>query len=119
MEFFGDRLRKLRAAGVQPEQVVLDPGIGFGKNRQHNLQLLAQLNKFHPFERPILLGVSRKSFLGRWGGAGPEERLAAGLAVSCWAAQAGIQMIRTHDVRATWQAVRMAEEILHESAARA
>ena len=110
--FFADRLAALAAAGVGPEQIILDVGIGFGKKLEHNLQLLAGLNRFAKFRRPLLLGVSRKSFLGHLLGAGVDARLPAGLACACWAAETGVQMIRTHDVAATVQAVRMVEHIL-------
>lgn len=109
--FFADRLAKLAERGVPAEQIVLDVGIGFGKTLEHNLQLLRHLRDFNRLNRPMMIGVSRKSFLGRVSGAGPLDRLPAALAVSCWAAQCGVQMIRTHDVAPTLQAIRMAEEI--------
>ena len=111
-EFFFDRLEWLQAAGVRREQVVLDVGIGFGKTLAHNLELLAALKHFTKFERPLLLGVSRKSFLGQLLGLEVEARLPAGLACACWAVQADVQIIRTHDVAATIQAVRMTEALL-------
>ncbi len=109
--FFRDRLRKLVEAGVPGEQIVLDVGIGFGKTLEHNLQLLRDLRDFGKLHRPMMIGVSRKSFLGRASGAGPLDRLPGALAVGCWAAQCGVQIIRTHDVAPTLQAIRMAEEI--------
>jgi dihydropteroate synthase len=109
--FFDDRLVRLAKAGLGPEQMVLDVGIGFGKKREHNLALLAKLKTFRRFGRPLLLGVSRKSFLGG-SEARRDERLAAGLACSCWAVEAGVAILRTHDVRPTVQAVRMTEELL-------
>jgi dihydropteroate synthase len=118
-EFFQERLSALSQAGLSAEQVVLDPGIGFGKTRQHNLELLAHLGSFQRFGRPVLMGVSRKSFLSQGSTTGPEGRLPAGLAAACWAVHAGVQIIRTHDVKPTLAAVRMAEEILHYSRAEA
>ena len=118
-EFFEGQLSKLASAGVHPEQVMLDAGIGFGKTRDHNIELLAGLKTFTRFGRPLVLGVSRKSFLGKWGGAVPEERLAAALAVSSLAVSAGVQIIRTHDVKPTVQAVRMAEEIVEKTQSQA
>jgi dihydropteroate synthase len=111
--YFADRLGKLEAAGVSREQVILDVGIGFGKTLEHNLELLAGLNGFTRFERPLLLGVSRKSFIGKLLGADVGARLPAGLACACWAVEAGAQIIRTHEVRPTLQAVRMTETILN------
>lgn len=111
--FFEERLAQLQRAGVDPEQVLLDPGIGFGKTAEHNLALLARLDAFARFRRPLLVGVSRKSFLGKADGAGPEQRLAAGLACACLSVQTGAHLVRTHDVAETRQAVRMTEAILN------
>jgi dihydropteroate synthase len=106
-EFFGGRLARLAACGVAAEQVALDVGLGFGKRPEDNLQLLAHLGAFTKWGRPLLLGASRKSFLGRMSGAPPAERLPASLACACWAAQHGAAIIRTHDVAATRQAVEL------------
>jgi dihydropteroate synthase len=110
--FFASRLAELARAGVAPEQVVLDVGIGFGKSLEHNLRLLAALGEFTRFGRPRLLGVSRKSFIQKLLGAEPNERLPASLACASMAAEAGVQFIRTHDVAETVQAVRMTEAVL-------
>jgi dihydropteroate synthase len=111
-EFFGRSLQHLQQAGVRPEQVVLDVGIGFGKTAEHNLQLLAALSQFKRWGRPLLLGVSRKSFLGKLLGAGAEERLPGSLACACWAAQAGVAILRAHDVQETVQALRLTEALM-------
>jgi len=111
--FFHERLRRLKVCGVMPEHVVLDVGIGFGKTLEHNLQLLAGLHSFTKLQRPLLLGVSRKSFIGKLVSAGlPESRRAGSLACACLAVEAGVQLIRAHDVAETVQAVRMTEAIL-------
>lgn len=104
-----DRLKSLVREGVRAEQVVLDPGIGFGKTREHTLDLLGRLAELTQLGRPLLLGVSRKSFLGDLLGVGVDERLPAGLACTVWAALQGVSIFRTHDVAATAQALRMAE----------
>ncbi len=111
-EFFAERLGRLNAAGVAAEQVALDAGIGFGKTVAYNLQLLAGLRSFTSLGRPLLLGVSRKSFLGKVAGGAESERLAGALACTALAAEAGVQMFRTHEVAATAQALRMTEAIL-------
>ncbi|HEY4416744.1 MAG TPA: dihydropteroate synthase [Verrucomicrobiae bacterium] len=110
--FFVERLKKLRAAGIAPEQVIFDPGIGFGKTLEHNLQLLAHLNAFAGLKRPLLLGVSRKSFIEKISGAKLNERLPASLACATLALESGLHLVRTHDVAETVQALRMAEAIL-------
>jgi dihydropteroate synthase len=111
-EFFGERLEKLNASGVGADQVVLDVGIGFGKTPGHNLQLLAALRSFTKWRRPLLLGVSRKSFIGKLLGTDLAARLPASLACACLAVEDGVQIIRTHDVAETVQAVRMTEAVL-------
>ena len=112
--FFVERLERLKNAGVAPEQVALDVGIGFGKTLEHNLQLLASLRRFTKLQRPLLLGVSHKSFIGKLLGAEATQRVPAGLACACWAVEAGAKIIRTHDVAETVQAVRMTEAILNQ-----
>jgi dihydropteroate synthase len=111
-DFFLERLERLKHAGVEAVQVVLDPGIGFGKTLEHNLQLLAGLERFTKLERPVLLGVSRKSFIGKLLGLEVPARLPAALACACLAVAAGAHMIRAHDVAETAKALRMAEAVL-------
>ena len=112
-EFFSERLLTLlNETGIAAEEVVLDPGIGFGKTPEHNLQLLAGLRSFTRWRRPLLLGVSRKSFIGKLTGAKLNERLPASLACATLALAAGVQIIRTHDVAQTVQAARLTEAVL-------
>ena len=110
-DFFKSRLKMVQDSGVSPEQVVLDPGIGFGKTSEHNLQLMASLKRFTIHQRPMLLGASRKSFIGKLLGAELSERLPGSLACAIWAVLNGVQIIRTHDVAATRQGLRMIDEI--------
>jgi len=115
-ELFAERLSVIQAeAGIPAERVVLDPGIGFGKSAAHNLRLLASLRTFRSWGRPLLLGISRKSFLEKLTGAKLNERLPASLACATLAVQSGVNIIRAHDVAETVQAVRMAEAIAQES----
>lgn len=110
--FLQSRLGELKEAGVREEQIVLDAGIGFGKTAEHNLQLLGAMRRFTRLGRPVLLGVSRKSFLSRVSGTESDDRLPAALACACLAVEAGVQIVRVHDVAATVKAVRMTEAIL-------
>jgi dihydropteroate synthase len=111
--FFEDRLSRLEQSGVGREQVVLDVGLGFGKTVEHNLQLLAHLGSFTRWNRPLLLGASRKSFVAQvTGEAGVTDRLPGSLACACWGVQQGVSIVRTHDVAATRQALRVSEAIL-------
>jgi dihydropteroate synthase len=111
--FLEERLHALAAAGIAPECVALDPGIGFGKTNAHSLVLLAHLANFQRFGRPVCLGVSRKGLLGKLAGGRPVgERLAAGLAVVCQAQTRGaVQIVRVHDVRETRDAVAVCAAI--------
>jgi dihydropteroate synthase len=111
-EFFSERIRRLNGCGVDRDQIILDPGIGFGKTVEHNLQLLGAARSFTGLERPLLLGVSRKSFIGKLLGAELAARLPAALACACLAVNGGVQIVRAHDVAETVQAVRMTEAIL-------
>jgi dihydropteroate synthase len=110
--FFCERISRMSDCGVASEQIVLDPGIGFGKTPGHNLQLLGALQRFRELERPLLLGVSRKSFIGKLFGTELADRLPAALACASLAAEAGVQIIRAHEVAETVQALRMTEAIL-------
>jgi len=105
--FMTERLGLLTRSGVTPEQVVLDPGIGFGKTLEHNLELLRHLAEFARFNRPILLGISRKSFLGKLGGEASPDRLPGGIACTAWAVLQGVRLFRTHDVAPTIQALNV------------
>jgi len=111
-EFFVERLKRLSDCGVSREQTILDPGIGFGKTLEHNLELLGAVRSFTALGCPLLLGVSRKSFIGKLLGAGVGARLPGALACACQAVAAGAHIIRAHDVAETVQAIRMTEAIL-------
>jgi len=108
-KFFEERLAAFVQAGGDPSRVLIDPGIGFGKTLEHNLAILRGLEQFKRLGRPIVVGASRKSFIGRLlGGENPlppEERLEGSLAVACRAAQAGAAVLRVHDVLATRRAL--------------
>ncbi len=113
-DFFEDRLERLRECGVNAEQTILDAGLGFGKRLEDNLQLLAGLARFTMMGRPLLVGASRKSFVGAASGATVQERLSPSLACACWGAQHGAAIIRCHDVAATRHAVRMTEALMKQ-----
>jgi dihydropteroate synthase len=111
-KFYDERLSRLAECGVSREQIILDPGLGFGKTLEHNLELLAGLGHFRTYQRPLLVGASRKGFIGVVTDAKETaDRLPGSLACAVTAIQAGAQIIRTHDVAATKQALRMLEAI--------
>jgi dihydropteroate synthase len=110
--FFQERLHALAAVGISPETVCLDPGIGFGKTPEHNLTLLANLDAFAPFGRPVCLGVSRKRFVGRLLGREIADRDVGSLAVACFAAARGqAQVLRVHAVAPTRDAAVLLDAI--------
>ena len=108
--FFRGALRKAEEAGIR--QVIIDPGLGFGKTPAHNLELLARLREFEPLGRPILVGPSRKSFVGALLGLPVGERLEGTIGASVAAVMNGARALRVHDVRAVSRAVRVAEAVL-------
>jgi dihydropteroate synthase len=99
-------------AGIAPEAIALDPGIGFGKGLAHNLTLLKELARFAALGAPLLVGVSRKSFVGRVLGRSVNERLYGGLGLAALAVMKGARIIRTHDVAATCDAIGMVSAVL-------
>lgn len=111
-DWFAARIAWCGDGGIDPGQIVLDPGIGFGKTVAHNLALIDSLALFHGLGRPILLGASRKSFIGRLSsGEGAEDRLGGSLAVALAGAARGARLVRVHDVAETVQAFRLASAL--------
>jgi dihydropteroate synthase len=111
-EHLAERLWALAAAGVPPERVAIDPGIGFGKTVAHNLTLLRRLREFTSLGRPVLIGASRKGFIGQLAAVPePVDRLPGSVAVAAVAVAAGARLLRVHDVAETVQAVRVAHAI--------
>jgi dihydropteroate synthase len=103
-----DRMQAAIAAGIRPERIALDPGIGFAKTADHNLALLRGLPALRRLGRPLLVGVSRKRFIGTVTGvAAPRDRLAGSLAAGLFAVGQGAAILRVHDVAETVQALRM------------
>ena len=96
-------------AGIPSQRLIVDPGIGFGKTLAHNLALLGSLSMFHGLGCPVMLGASRKSFIGKLTGAGADERLPGSLAAALMGAAQGVQILRVHDVAATRQALAVWE----------
>lgn len=105
-------LRRAQAAGVAPERIVLDPGIGFAKTAEHNLELLGRLDELASLGRPILLGPSRKAFIGRLLGDLPPERRDVGTAAACVVGLLrGARIFRVHDPHTTREALTVAEAV--------
>lgn len=104
--FFDERIAACLTAGIAREQLLLDPGYGFGKTLAHNYQLLAQQESLLDYQLPLLVGMSRKSMIGNLLGRPVDERLAGSLACALIGMQRGARIIRVHDVRATMDALR-------------
>ena len=112
-DFFNERMASLTAQGIAPENICVDPGIGFGKTLDQNIALLKALNKIAPAGRPLLLGVSRKSCIaGMLESTDIKERDWPTVAITSWARQQGTMLHRVHEVRPNLQALRMTEAIM-------
>ena len=105
--WFEARIKTVTKAGVDPKNITIDPGIGFGKRQEDNLAILRRLEEFKALGFPILMGASRKSFIGRIDGSNADDRLGGSLAAALWATQAGANILRVHDVKETVQAVKV------------
>jgi dihydropteroate synthase len=114
-EFFEARIRAATASGISRKQIILDPGIGFGKLLEHNLALLARLKVFTTLNRPILVGVSRKGFIGQMLRRSVHERRFGTAAAVALAVQQGASILRVHDVAAMQDVVRTATAIMRYS----
>lgn len=119
-DFLPDVLQDLRAcmtladrAGIARERVILDPGVGFAKSQEQNLEVLRRLEELHSLGCPLLLGCSRKSVIGRVLELPPEQRLEGTLTTTVWAVLKGCMFVRVHDVAENVRCVRMAEAILN------
>ncbi len=110
--FLADRIAALQGAGVPLEAIAIDPGVGFGKALDHNLTLLRNLGELASLGHPVVVGVSRKSFIAKLGAGEAGERLPGSLAAAAIAASRGANVIRAHDVAETVRALRVADGIL-------
>jgi dihydropteroate synthase len=110
--FLAERLEAAVAAGIAEERVWLDPGIGFGKTAAHNMELLRRLGELRELGRPLVVGTSRKSFIGEVDGSPADQRLGGTIASSVLAAAEGAEVLRVHDVAELRQALSVAAAIL-------
>lgn len=111
-EYFVEQIARCENAGIPKSKLLLDPGFGFGKNLNHNYQLLARLAEFHHFGLPLLVGMSRKSMVGQLLHVSPEQRVTGSVACAVIAAMQGAQIVRVHDVKETVEAMRVVEATL-------
>ncbi len=120
MFFFNQRLKACEEAGIRRDKIILDPGFGFGKTLEHNLELLGRLSEFKPLKLPLLIGLSRKKMLGliveqnknlNEQSKKPHERLVAGLSAALIGLQQGVQIVRTHDVAETVDVIKVYQAV--------
>ncbi len=112
MAYFEARLKICAANGITQDHIILDPGIGFGKTLDHNLSIIKHIDQFKRFGCPVLLGTSRKSFIGKVSSeASAQDRLAGSLASALYAVQKGADIVRIHDVKETRQAIDINQAI--------
>jgi len=111
-QFLEQGIRTAESAGIASDRIWVDPGIGFGKTIEHNLEILANLDSFASLQKPILLGTSRKSFIGKILDLPVTERLEGSLATAVIGMVKGARILRVHDVRETYRTVKLVSEIL-------
>jgi dihydropteroate synthase len=110
-------VRKAEERGIKKEDIIVDPGIGFGKTFEHNLEILNNLSRFKILGKPILIGVSRKSFIGNILGKGPQERIFGSIAAATLAIRNGADIIRVHDVEEMKEAAKVVDAIIRSGEA--
>jgi dihydropteroate synthase len=112
-DFLEERLQAAEALGIPRARVLVDPGLGFGKTLKHNVSLVQRLSLYHGLGSAILLGASRKGFIGALGGAAEaRNRMPGSVAVALHAARQGAQVLRVHDVGETRQALRLLRAVI-------
>jgi dihydropteroate synthase len=114
--FLAERMEAAQASGVPRESLIIDPGIGFAKKLEHNLSLLNNLAALAELERPLLVGISRKSFIGKILNLEPEDRLEGTIAAAVVSAINGASILRVHDIHEIKRAIAVAEAIIHQGA---
>lgn len=113
--FLGDRVSSCVAAGIARENIIVDPGFGFGKTHAHNVELLANLRQLQDLELPVLVGLSRKSTLGELTGRDVFDRLPGSISAAVVAVMKGAQIVRAHDVRETVDALKVVSAVMEAS----
>ena len=110
-QWLHERVQFAEASGIAPERIIVDVGIGFGKTTAHNLEILKRFDDFRELGKPMLIGTSRKSFIGNVLNLPVEERVEGTVATVCWAIAHGADIVRVHDVKATVRAARMTDAL--------
>lgn len=111
-EFLRERIEAAEVAGIDAERIAIDPGIGFGKNLEHNLELMRRIDSFLDLGRPVLVGPSRKRFIGAVLDVPEDERVEGTIGAVAWLVSRGAHVVRVHDVREVVRAVRVIDAIV-------
>jgi len=114
-DFLAGRLQLAEQAGIAADRIWVDPGIGFGKTAEHNLELIARLGELAELGRPVVVGASRKNFIGRITGRDVDDRIGGSIACNVLGLERGADVLRVHDVAETIEAIKVAERILGTS----
>jgi len=114
-KYLSDRIAAAEKSGVSPRKIMVDPGIGFGKTKDHNLEIIARLGELRSLGKPIVIGVSRKAFIGTITGRPVEDRLEGSIAAATLAAIHGADIVRVHDVSSTVRALAVAHAIIKKT----
>jgi dihydropteroate synthase len=112
IEFLTDRVSAAESAGVSPGKIMVDPGIGFGKTIDHNLEILGRLSELRALGKPVVIGVSRKAFIGKLTSMEADKRLEGSIAAAVLAVREGANIVRAHDVPETVKALKVAAAII-------
>jgi dihydropteroate synthase len=112
-DFFEEKIKSLRSLGIKHNNIIIDPGIGFGKNLKHNMNLIRNISIFHSLGFPILVGNSRKSFIKEITGKNDtKKRIGGTVASSIYLMMQGVQILRIHDVHETLQSIKVFKELI-------
>jgi dihydropteroate synthase len=111
-DFLAHRVQACNDAGISSDRIMLDPGFGFGKTLEHNLELLSRLKSLQQLNLPLLIGISRKRMIGMITGRQEKDRLSGGLAAAAIGVMHGARIVRTHDVAETVDALKVCNEVL-------
>jgi dihydropteroate synthase len=114
--FFEDKIKLATDSGIQSDRIIIDPGIGFGKTVEHNLEIIRRLKEFKDLRKPILIGTSRKSFIGKVLHLdSPSDRIEGTSATVALSIANGADIIRVHDIKEMMRVARMADAIVREA----
>ena len=114
-DFFEEKLKVIRSKNIKHNNIILDPGIGFGKNLKHNITLISQISIFHSLGYPVMLGLSRKRFIKDISGKNDsKERIGGTISSSLYSMLQGVQILRVHDINEVNQSIKVFKKLIYE-----